>query len=91
MTELRITDPEKVEKKEVSSQGRVYVGKEYAGQTVLLVVKDPPPSDTDGGTPDAGGHPDPDPAVDHVADTDTGGGSGDTSSGMGEDPAPDPD
>jgi len=39
MAEFRITDPELYEKKNVDSSGKLYVGKDYAGKKVKIVIE----------------------------------------------------
>lgn len=39
MSEITIEDPDLVKKKQVDSQGRVYVGREYAEKNVQFILK----------------------------------------------------
>lgn len=38
MSSITVDDPDKVEKKRVNDSGQVYIGREYAGKVVELVV-----------------------------------------------------
>ena len=45
MSELTIDDPEYVATKRVDNQGRLYVGQEYTGERVRVVIERAEPED----------------------------------------------
>lgn len=51
MAEIRIEDPEIYDSKTIDSQGRLYIGREYAGKRVKIVVEEVE-DDPDAGPPE---------------------------------------